>query len=120
MRTDPDILDLSDEPSPPPRRGRGRPKKVIVSGTLDEALKEAQIRARNAAAAKVELETERRRGDLVPIEDVRQAWAQIALDLRAAVLAIPSRITGLDRAQLARLNAELRAALEGISHDNAE
>lgn len=122
MRTDPDILDLSDEPSPPPpaaRRGRGRPKKHVEPESTDEKLKLAQIRLREASARKAEVEVAKRESDLVSAAAVTREWATILRDVRAALLAVPARVGGalphLTATDIAAVEAEIRAALRGLS-----
>ena len=60
------------------------------------------------------------RGDLLDGREVANEWRSIVTDLRAAVLAVPSRVAGrmgLDRATTAALDAEIRDAMEVISDD---
>ncbi len=71
-----------------------------------------------AQADLAELKLEQTRGNLLHIEDVRREWAAIAIDLRARMLAIGPRVAsalGLERATAARLDSELRSALEDIA-----
>ncbi len=73
-----------------------------------------------AQADLAELKLAQTRGELLPLEDVRREWASLAVDLRARLMAISPRIAatlGLDRATAARLDKELRAALEDIAND---
>ena len=71
-----------------------------------------------AQADLAELKLAQTRGDLLPLEDVRREWAAIAIDLRARLLSIGPRVAsalGLDRETAARLDAELRSALEDLA-----
>lgn len=71
-----------------------------------------------AQADLAELKLAQTRGELLPLEDVRREWAAIAIDLRARLLSIAPRVSsalGLDRATAARLDAELRSALEDLA-----
>ncbi|MEC5321754.1 hypothetical protein [Aurantimonas sp. A3-2-R12] len=52
------------------------------------------------------------RGELVAAADVKAEWESILTDVRAAVLAIPSRLPDLDRE---RLDHEIRSALEALA-----
>ena len=73
-----------------------------------------------AQADLAELKLAQTRGDLLSIEDLRREWAGIAVDLRARLLAISPRIAatlGLSRDAAARLDREIRAALEDIADD---
>ncbi len=56
------------------------------------------------------------RGELVPAADVKATWESILTDVRAAMLAIPSRVPELDRATADRLDREIRAALEALAN----
>jgi phage terminase Nu1 subunit (DNA packaging protein) len=73
-----------------------------------------------AQADLAELKLAETRGDLLPIEEVRSQWSQVAVDLRARLLAVAPRVASalaLDRPAAARLDAEIRAALEDIADD---
>lgn len=60
------------------------------------------------------------RGDLVPAADVTREWAEVLRKVRAGVLAVPSRVRAalpqLTAADVAVLDAEIRATLEGLAH----
>lgn len=56
------------------------------------------------------------RGDLVSAVDVKQGWASILTDVRASVLAVPARLADLTLDQRGKLDAEIRLALERLSH----
>lgn len=84
------------------------------------AMNEERIRLTAAQADRAELQAARDRGELVPLEEVRREWAALAVDLRARLLAVGPRVAttlALDRAAAARLDEELRAALEDIADD---
>lgn len=71
-----------------------------------------------AQADLAELKLAQTRGELLPLEDVRREWVGIAIDLRARLLSIAPRVAsalGLDRATAARLDAELRSALQDLA-----
>lgn len=57
------------------------------------------------------------RGELVAAADVKAAWESILTDVRAAMLAIPSRLPELDRATVERMDREIRSALEALAND---
>lgn len=57
-------------------------------------------------------------GELVPAADVERDWTHVVLELRAGLLALPSRLgarVGLTPAQTAELDAELREALTALA-----
>lgn len=56
------------------------------------------------------------RGDLVSAEEVKHGWASILTDVRAGVLAVPARLADLSPDQRGKLDAEIRLALERLSH----
>ncbi len=91
----------------------GRPK-----ATGDLASEKLRLVA--AQADKAELAAQVTRHAYVPREEVERAWTGHIVALRARLLAVPSRVAsalGMDRAAAARLDAELRAALEELGHD---
>lgn len=99
-------------------RGRGRPRRPAAApDTLRHQLDTATVELKQRQAEKLAIENAKRTGALIPVEDVRAEWGQIVIDLRQAILAIPSRITGLSRAQMVQLDAELREALREIAAD---
>jgi hypothetical protein len=74
-------------------------------------LNEAQARLAEIKAAQLE-------GRLVDIGAVEQTWAKIALDLRAGLLAIPSRVgarLGYGPAAVAELEAEMRLQIDALA-----
>lgn len=84
------------------------------------ALNDEKTRLTAAQADRAELQAARDRGELIPLEEVRREWAAIAVDLRARLLAVGPRVAStlaLDRPSSARLDEELRAALEDIADD---
>jgi phage terminase Nu1 subunit (DNA packaging protein) len=80
-------------------------------------------RARLAAAQADghELKNAVTRGELVPVEDVEREWGDVLRKVRASMLAVTSRvrqrISGMDTAQAAILDREIRDALEALSDD---
>lgn len=88
-----------------------------LSRTGDTELKVEKLRLTKAQADKAHLEVEKRRGELVVIKDVEQAWASIAIELRSAMLAIPSRVASraaLPNDTVAIIDSEIRVALESV------
>jgi len=77
-----------------------------------------RIRVAQATAEKIELQNAVARGEMVAVSDVRREWVTVATDLRAALLAIPARVSArvsLSREASALLDDELRLSLEEIS-----
>ena len=100
-----DILGVSA-----PKRGAGRP---IEDHRQRKVLADAEL---------VELKTAKLRGELLDAEAVEARWASAVLDVRAAILAVPSRFGarhGLSAAVLADLDADLRDALAGLAGGEA-
>lgn len=64
------------------------------------------------------LKNQKMRGELVPAADVEAEWSSALADLRAALLAVPSRVgakLALPRATVAAIDAEIRAALLALA-----
>ena len=78
---------------------------------VDSELAAEKLRAAKATAEKLEIQNAKARGDLLDGREVANEWRSIVTDLRAAVLAVSSRVVGrmgLDRATTAALDAEIR------------
>ncbi len=74
----------------------------------------AKLSLTQANAAKVELQNAKAKGDLLDAATVRAEWLTVASDIRARLLAVPSRVAAtlaLDRAAAAALDGEIRRAL---------
>lgn len=84
-------------------------------GVVDKDYRDARTRAASAQAAKLEAVTALATGDLVKASDVAVTWSAILTDVRAALLAVPSRLPELDRKAAARVDEEIRLALEGLA-----
>lgn len=97
-------------------RRPGRPRKPEAApGSIEAQLTEARLRRTLADAQKIELETSRRRGELLESTAVEKAWSAVLRDVRAAMLAIPGRMAAhLSKADAAHLDREIRAALKGL------
>ena len=78
-----------------------------------------KIRLARANAAKVELQNARARSELLAAADVEREWATILRDVRAALLALPSRAASrlghLTPHDVATLDREVRAVLEELA-----
>lgn len=101
-------------------RRPGRPRKPAPeAGSIDAQLAEARLRRTLADAHKIELETARRRGELLEAAAVEKAWAAVLRDVRASMLAIPGRMAShLSKGDAAHLDREIRAALKGLADGN--
>lgn len=94
----------------PPTRGAGRPvadhrQQLVLAQAEGQRIKNAKLR-----------------GELVPTVEVEARWASAVLDVRAAILAVPSRFGarhGLSAAILADLDSDLRDALAGLAGGEA-
>jgi len=87
---------------------------------VDSDLATEKLRAAKATAEKLEIQNAKSRGNLLDGKQVANEWRSIITDLRAAVLAVPSRVAGrmgMDRATTAALDTEIRDAMEVISND---
>jgi phage terminase Nu1 subunit (DNA packaging protein) len=100
------------------------PLKAAVRSYADHARAGAtgrRVDSDMATAEKLEIQNAKSRGDLLDGKQVANEWRGIITDLRAAVLAVPSRVAGrmgLDRATTAALDTEIRDAMGAISDDH--
>ena len=95
----------------------------VASGRGDaaEALTLTGERARlaRAQAEAVEMKNAALRGELVRAEEVERTWSDVLRQVRARILAVPSRVRqalDLDATEVDTLDRELRAALEELGH----
>lgn len=101
---------LGDEP-PKAKRGRRPGEGGRAATPTRDRLNEAQARLAEIKAATLE-------GRSLDVDDVRNAWARIALDLRAFYLAVPSRVgarLGYGPAAVAELEAEMRLLIDALA-----
>jgi phage terminase Nu1 subunit (DNA packaging protein) len=81
-------------------------------------LESEKLRLATAQVEKIQLQNAAARGELIHADVVRHEWVSTAADLRAGLLALPSRVAsrlGLDRATQAAIDSELREALDVLS-----
>jgi phage terminase Nu1 subunit (DNA packaging protein) len=94
------------------RAGAGRPRAP------GESLEAARRRLARANADRRELEVRRLRGELLDADATARAWATLARDVRAAVLAVPGRVATalphLTPTDIDTIDREIRAALVGL------
>ncbi len=83
----------------------------------------AQTRKQLALASMRELDLAKRRGEVLDADAVASEWAGILRTVRAAMLAVPSRVRAalphLTASDVGVIDAELRAALTALGTDDA-
>ncbi|WP_322414327.1 terminase small subunit [Mesorhizobium huakuii] len=88
-----------------------------------DVLKAERLRLTKAQAEAQEAKNRLAAGEMVSAEAVGREWQTILRDVRAAVLAVPSRygatMPHLTANDVAALDREIRAALEGLADGNA-
>ncbi|MDP3493003.1 MAG: hypothetical protein Q8R82_07800 [Hyphomonadaceae bacterium] len=102
--------DILGEPTPA-KRGRRPGEGGRAPTPTRDRLNAAQAQLAETRAAKL-------RGELLDAGEVEARWTSAVLDVRAAILAVPSRFGarfGLPATQLAALDADLRDALAGLA-----
>ena len=104
---------------------RGYVDSLRIKGSALQAnpeLNAEKIRLARANAEKVEAANARARGDFAPLADVEREWAGILRDVRAALLALPSRAAArlghLTPHDVKTLESEVRAVLEELATDD--
>jgi phage terminase Nu1 subunit (DNA packaging protein) len=91
---------------------------AIGRPSSDAKLNAQKERIAKAQAEKLEIANAKSRGELLPVGDVRAEWLGIISDLRARMLAVPSRVAAslsLDPPTTAKIDSEIIAALTEIS-----
>ncbi|WP_065383232.1 hypothetical protein [Hyphomonas sp. ND6WE1B] len=87
-------------------------------GVADKARKE------KANADLLELKAAQMAGKLLDAAEVEREWASVCRDLRAALLALPGRLSArlphLGKADLAAIDSELREALTALGGDDGD
>ncbi|MER8839322.1 terminase small subunit [Mesorhizobium sp. M0913] len=88
-----------------------------------DVLKAERLRLTKAQAEAQEAKNRLAAGEMVSAAAVNREWQTILRDIRAAVLAVPSRygatMPHLTANDVAALDREIRAALEGLANGNA-
>ena len=95
-------------------------RSAAARRAADPELAAEKLRLTRAQADRAEQQAARDGGTLLQADAVAAAWTSIITDLRAALLAIPERVSahlGLDRNMTAALDNELRYCLEVIADD---
>lgn len=96
--------------------------KVAAAGrpvTSGDDLKAEKIRQTREAADKLALANAAARGEMVAVADVAREWADVLRTVRAALLALPSRVGSrlghLTAHDLSEMDLEIRATLAELS-----
>lgn len=88
---------------------------------VDDGVKAATERLKRAQADLAETKALQARGEVVLSAEVTREWASLLRDLRNALLAVPSRcgatLPHLTATDVATMEREIRAALEGLVED---
>lgn len=95
-------------------------RSLAKGKATDKELAEEKIRLAREQADKIALQNAAARGEFLDSRSVASEWHSIVTDLRAALLAVPSRVAselGFDRKETAALDSEIRAAMEVIADD---
>lgn len=87
-------------------------------------MSEAKARLAKEQADNMELKNAQLRDELIPANEVKHTWSQWATDIRAAFLALPSRIQqrvlGLTPADVSIIDEEVRAILTDLAKVDVE
>jgi phage terminase Nu1 subunit (DNA packaging protein) len=130
MEYDADYLELIG--SPPPKRGRpSKPaehKPRNRSATTDPEYLAAKIKLANEQAEKIAVQNAAARRALLPAKAVEAEWSSILREVRAGMLALPSRLQQrlphLSLHDVATIDREIRDALSVTAssqeNDNVE
>jgi phage terminase Nu1 subunit (DNA packaging protein) len=113
------------------KQGRGAKtivdlRDVLRTAMEQDALDLARTRQHSAQADKLEMENAVRRGDLADVNDVRHAWAELVLALRAKLLTMPTKLatqlTNVSDPNIVatRLRSEVNAALLELANDDVD
>lgn len=111
---------LGADPSPTKRKAE-TPKHVPRnrSATTDPAYLAEKIRLANAQAVKVELQNAQARKELLPAKAVEAEWSAVLRDVRAGMLAVPSRVQQrlphLSAHDVSEIDREIRDALAALA-----
>ena len=90
-------------------------------GQVPDELKAEKPRLAREQADKLEI-ANAARGDMVRAADVEREWANVLRDVRSTMLAVPSRVGSklahLSAHDVAEIDSEIKAALEGLANGN--
>lgn len=95
---------------------------AVKGGAAPDELKVEKLRLAKQQADKLEIANAAARGDMVRAADVEREWANVLRDIRSTLLAVPSRVGSklphLTAADVAAVDREIKAALEGLANGN--
>lgn len=95
-------------------------RQLAKGKQADAELAAEKLRLARETADKIAFANAQARGELLDSREVATAWRGVVVDLRAAMLAVPSRVAarlGLDRKETAALDREVRDAMEIIADE---
>ena len=95
---------------------------AVKAGPVTDEMKAEKLRLARQQADKIEIQNAAARGELVRSADVEREWANVLRDVRSTVLAVPSRVGSklahLTAHDVAEIDREIKAALEGLANGN--
>jgi phage terminase Nu1 subunit (DNA packaging protein) len=95
---------------------------AVKGGPQTDELKAEKLRLAREQADKLEIANAAARGDMVRAADVEREWANVLRDVRSTMLAVPSRVGSklahLSAHDVAEIDSEIKAALEGLANGN--
>jgi phage terminase Nu1 subunit (DNA packaging protein) len=93
--------------------------RTAKRGTAGSELDREKIRQTRATAEKLEIANALARGELLDATDVERRWAAILRDVRASILAVPSRVgsrlPNLTAHDIGEINREIADALAELA-----
>lgn len=96
-----------------------RPTQGGGSGGNSGDLTVERTRLAAAQADAVEIRNATARGEVLPVQEVKQVWSAFIVELRSRLLSVPSRvrqkIPAMTAAETGILDTEIRDAMEAIS-----
>jgi phage terminase Nu1 subunit (DNA packaging protein) len=96
-------------------------RSLAKGKNVDADLAAAKLTLAQANAEKAETANAKARGELIPAGDVEREWSSVLRGVRAAMLALPSRVAQrlghLNPHDIAAIDREVRDALEELSDD---
>lgn len=96
-------------------------RSLAKGKNVDADLAAAKLALAKANAEKAETANAKARGELIPAGDVEREWSRVLRGVRAAMLALPSRVAQrlghLTPHDIAAVDREVRDALEELSDD---
>jgi len=95
---------------------------AVKAGPVTDEMKAEKLRLAKQQADKIEIQNAAARGELFRSADVEREWQNVLRDVRSTVLAVPSRVGSklahLTAHDVAEIDREIKAALEGLANGN--